>query len=193
MYHAPGAGLIAGPVDQQSSTLPLCYGCPLSLSMISCTHLLPAEYHPLFQPWYWFSSFYWSHPYYCWTTAARDSFVFLTIHTTSAFLICHLEKKYQLSSLYSTFVAFGVWVDYCRTYQWAAVRQSCLQGWWWQGQCSPPPACLWWLVSCDTWRYLPVVLAFYFVEAVWWHAFCTQSSVSVVHLPFQMAYGSFSL
>ena len=29
MNHAPGAGLIARPVDQQSSVLPLCYGCPL--------------------------------------------------------------------------------------------------------------------------------------------------------------------
>ena len=27
--HAPGAGLIARPVDQQSSVLPLCHGCPL--------------------------------------------------------------------------------------------------------------------------------------------------------------------
>ena len=27
MNHAPGAGSIARPVDQQSSTLPLCYGC----------------------------------------------------------------------------------------------------------------------------------------------------------------------
>ena len=29
--HAPGAGSIGGPVDLQSSALPLCYGCPLSL------------------------------------------------------------------------------------------------------------------------------------------------------------------
>ena len=28
MNHAPGAGLIAPPVDQQSSALPLCYGHP---------------------------------------------------------------------------------------------------------------------------------------------------------------------
>ena len=28
MNHAPGAGSIARPVDQQSSALPLCYGCP---------------------------------------------------------------------------------------------------------------------------------------------------------------------
>ena len=28
MNHAPGAGLIARPVDQQSSILPLYYGCP---------------------------------------------------------------------------------------------------------------------------------------------------------------------
>ena len=28
MNHAPGAGSIARPVDQQSSALPLCYGRP---------------------------------------------------------------------------------------------------------------------------------------------------------------------
>ena len=28
MNHAPFAGLIARPVDQQSSALPLCCGCP---------------------------------------------------------------------------------------------------------------------------------------------------------------------
>ena len=31
MKHAPGVGSIAGPVDQQSSALPLCYGCPHSV------------------------------------------------------------------------------------------------------------------------------------------------------------------
>ena len=31
MNYAPGAGSLARPVDQQSSTLPLCYGCPLSM------------------------------------------------------------------------------------------------------------------------------------------------------------------
>ena len=29
MNHAPGAGSIARLIDKQSSTLPLCYGCPL--------------------------------------------------------------------------------------------------------------------------------------------------------------------
>ena len=29
MNHAPGAGSIARPVDQRSSTLPLYHGCPL--------------------------------------------------------------------------------------------------------------------------------------------------------------------
>ena len=29
MNHAPGAGLIARPVDLQASELPLCYSCPI--------------------------------------------------------------------------------------------------------------------------------------------------------------------
>ena len=32
MNHAPGAGSIARPVDQQSSALPLSYGHPLAMS-----------------------------------------------------------------------------------------------------------------------------------------------------------------
>ena len=28
--HAPGTGSITLPIDQQTSTLPLCYGCPLA-------------------------------------------------------------------------------------------------------------------------------------------------------------------
>ena len=32
MKHAPGAGLIVGPVDLQSSVLSLCYGCPLIMT-----------------------------------------------------------------------------------------------------------------------------------------------------------------
>ena len=33
LNHAPGAGLMAWPVDLQSSMLPLCYGCPQKMSM----------------------------------------------------------------------------------------------------------------------------------------------------------------
>ena len=34
MNHAPGAGSIARPVDQQSSALPLCYRCHLRFFML---------------------------------------------------------------------------------------------------------------------------------------------------------------
>ena len=34
MIHAPGAGSIAQPVNQQSSMLPLYHGCPLTLVCI---------------------------------------------------------------------------------------------------------------------------------------------------------------
>ena len=34
MNHAPGAGLIARPVDLQSSVLPLCHDCPHKVTCI---------------------------------------------------------------------------------------------------------------------------------------------------------------
>ena len=33
MYHAPGAGLVAQPVGQKSSALPLYHGCPLCVPL----------------------------------------------------------------------------------------------------------------------------------------------------------------
>ena len=43
MNHAPGAGLIAQPVDQQSSALPLCYGCPQTCQLQT---LQTQQYNP---------------------------------------------------------------------------------------------------------------------------------------------------
>ena len=40
MNHAAGAGLIARPVDQQSSVLPLYHGCPLLTSGFPCNFVL---------------------------------------------------------------------------------------------------------------------------------------------------------
>ena len=44
MNHAPGAGSLASPVDQQSSMLPLCHGCSPHYHMIIFkTHWIEAS------------------------------------------------------------------------------------------------------------------------------------------------------
>ena len=43
--HAPDAGSIARPVDQQSSALPLCYGCPRVIHLLFTTSVLSTNYN----------------------------------------------------------------------------------------------------------------------------------------------------
>ena len=48
MNHAFGTGSIVWPVDQQSSTLPLCYGCPIGIIIVFwviCVALFVTKYN----------------------------------------------------------------------------------------------------------------------------------------------------